>query len=147
LLLFGRYGYVQMTRFLMMFLLSFCSHAPFMVATSSGGVSRPLYGGVFTTGGYGEEFFFNMSGSVIGVWVHLLRCFTFQSQVFLWTLSVITIMVRGCVHLSYTETGSIALSNKMPFIGKKNPLDVFLACSPRLLAIKLLYIPLNWLSQ
>jgi hypothetical protein len=33
-------------------------YSPFMVTSSAGGESRPIYGGLYTVGGYGEGYFF-----------------------------------------------------------------------------------------
>jgi hypothetical protein len=71
--LFSRHGYVEMTRFLITFFFSYAGHipvhnyAPFMGATLACGASRPLYGGVFTVGGY-DEGYFSQHG-----WQHDLR--------------------------------------------------------------------------
>jgi hypothetical protein len=60
----GRYGYVEMMKCLMINLFSFagylpvCQYSPFMVVSIEGGESRPVYGGLFTVGGYGEVCFF-----------------------------------------------------------------------------------------
>jgi hypothetical protein len=62
--LFGCYGYVEMTRFLMIIFLSHAGHlpvhsyAPFMVVSTVCGASRPVYGGVYTVGGHGEGYFY-----------------------------------------------------------------------------------------
>jgi hypothetical protein len=41
-------------------------YALFVVTYTACGASRPLYGGVYTIGGYGEGYFFlNMDGSII----------------------------------------------------------------------------------
>jgi hypothetical protein len=33
-------------------------YSPFVVVSTAGGASRPVYGGLCTTGSYGEEYFF-----------------------------------------------------------------------------------------
>jgi hypothetical protein len=33
-------------------------YAPFVVTSSAAGEQRPVYGGLYTTGGYGEGYFF-----------------------------------------------------------------------------------------
>jgi hypothetical protein len=62
--LFGRYGYVEMIKCLMTNLLLYCrlsigyQYSPFMVISTKGEKSRPVYGGMFTVGSYGERCFF-----------------------------------------------------------------------------------------
>jgi hypothetical protein len=45
--LFSFAGYIQMY-----------SYASFVVTSSAAGEQRPVYGGLYTTGGYGEGYFF-----------------------------------------------------------------------------------------
>jgi hypothetical protein len=64
LLWFGCFGYVEMTRFLMIKFFSFAGcvpyygFPPFMVATQTFEELRPLYGGVYTVGEYGQGVYF-----------------------------------------------------------------------------------------
>jgi hypothetical protein len=65
IVVYGRFGYLEMTRFLMIIFffslagcIPFYGFAPFMVATSTTGGPRPLYEGVYTVGEYGQEVHF-----------------------------------------------------------------------------------------
>jgi hypothetical protein len=66
--LFGRYGYVEMIKCLMIKTLLFCRLSTELLVHSVCAHltrSRPLYGGLCTTGSYGEGYFFpNMDGHI-----------------------------------------------------------------------------------
>jgi hypothetical protein len=49
-------------------------YSPFMVTSTTDGESRPIYGGPYMVGGYGEGYFFlHMGGYIIyGLDLHLL---------------------------------------------------------------------------
>ena len=61
--LFGRFGYVEMIRFLTIKVLPYAGYlhmywdSSFMALSTSRGESRPVYEGVYTIGGYGEGYF------------------------------------------------------------------------------------------
>jgi hypothetical protein len=65
LAIIGQFGYVEMTKFLMIKLFSLPGYLQmymyslFMITSSADGASRPIYGGLYTVGGYGEEYFFS----------------------------------------------------------------------------------------
>jgi hypothetical protein len=62
--LFGRFGYVEMTRFLMIKDFFVARYLPvhrfatFVVFASASGVLRSIYRGIYATGGYDERYFF-----------------------------------------------------------------------------------------
>ena len=62
--LFGRFGYVEMIRFLTIKVLLLCrlsTDVPGLFVYGplyNAGESRPVYGGVYTIGGYGEGYFY-----------------------------------------------------------------------------------------
>ena len=62
--LFGRFGYVEMIRFLTIKVFLLCRSSTdvtglfVMILSTTRGESRPVYGGVYTIGGYGEGYFY-----------------------------------------------------------------------------------------
>jgi hypothetical protein len=60
--LFGGYGYLEMTRFLIIFFFSYAGYllvAPFMVFSTTCEKSLSIYGGVYQVGRHEEGYFYS----------------------------------------------------------------------------------------